>query len=60
MKTLKVKRCDLGFGITDGKKWFAYAYPTQEQAEKILPCFITENEININISYSHPICKSRE
>lgn len=30
---IKVERCKGGFGITDGKKWFAYIYPTEDAAK---------------------------
>lgn len=44
-----------GYGITDGKKWFAYAYPTQEKADGMLKHFSDADIIRVNIAHPSPI-----
>lgn len=57
---LQVKETKVGrhtvnaFGITDGKKWFFYAYSTKESADALLPHFDTEIKIRVNISHPMP------
>ena len=52
-----VKKCRLGWGLTDGEKWFFYAYPTQEAAEGIKASFDAGDSITheVNISYPEPL-----
>jgi hypothetical protein len=60
---LKIKQCkvggQVGFGITDGKKWFAYAYVERSRAEsvliKILATNPTPQSIKVNVTYSEPL-----
>lgn len=60
---LKVKPCEViekgtkfrGFGITDGKKWFIYAYTTKEKAEALLPSFDFPGRVGVNIAFSAPL-----
>ena len=55
---IRVKGCKVkglsAYGITDGKKWFFYAYKTKERAEKMLPIFTTEEVIRVNIAHDNP------
>lgn len=44
------------WGITDGEWWFAYAYGTQEEAERI--CKILNDDpdrIHVNVHYPAPL-----
>lgn len=43
------------WGITDGKKWFFYGYPSEERASAMLPSFSTPTHVRINISYDAPM-----
>lgn len=55
MDKLFVKQCRLGFGITNGKKWFFYAYPTIAVAEGIMRKFTTQQHIDVNVSHAEPL-----
>lgn len=46
------------YGVTDGGKWFAYAYTTKEAAEELLACLGTALEREVNVGYSQPFIKS--
>ena len=52
-----VKQCKVlgvpSFGITDGKKWFFYAYPSEDVAVRVA-CKITPDKVATNISYYEP------
>lgn len=48
---LSVKKTVGGYGITDGRKWFAYIYPTAERAESVRLTFTEEIHVKVNISY---------
>lgn len=56
---LKIRTCNVqgrsAFGITNGKMWFAYAYRTSEQAEKIVANLDTPGKIRVNISRPAPL-----
>lgn len=54
-KPLHVKKTTLGYGITDGKLWFAYAYTKEETATAMLSSFTTPERIRTNISYAAPL-----
>ena len=56
---LHVKSCSVGgkkaWGITDGKKWFFYAYETKDWAEAMARHFKTPELIRVNINVSQPV-----
>jgi GH35 family endo-1,4-beta-xylanase len=46
------------WGITDGKLWFAYAYPKFEDAQEVVCRFTREkikDLIKVNLAYPAPI-----
>lgn len=46
------------FGITTGKRWFAYTYPSQAKAQSMLDLAITsldKEAILVCIRYSYPL-----
>ncbi len=54
METIRVKQCVVDgkkvFGLTNGKKWFFYAYTTKERAEGMIQHFTAPKVIEVNIS----------
>ncbi len=42
------------FGITDGKKWFFYAYLTKAEAEGVM-AKITPDKVSVNIAHPAPL-----
>src|SRR5271154_4893894 len=54
-KKLRVEPFSDHFGITDGDKWFFYAYPSFEEAASMLKHFEDPEKIRVNISYSNPV-----
>lgn len=63
-KVIRVKEYTLDgkktWGITDGKKWFFYAYSTKERAEVMLEHFNSPSVIEVNISQPQPFKLARE
>ena len=56
IKTITVQRCKLGYGLTDGKKWFFYAYHSQEAAQSVLnKVEWDDTAIRVNICYREPL-----
>ncbi len=55
---LKVKQCKVNgknvYGLTNGKKWFYYAYISKDQAESMLVHFVTEMDYTVNICHQQP------
>jgi hypothetical protein len=60
---LKIKECkvggQVGFGVTDGKKWFSFAYTEKYRAESVLVKILannpTQESIKVNIDRPEPI-----
>jgi hypothetical protein len=57
-KPVRVKPCTVGgrkaFGLTDGKKWFFYAYETRAAATSMLRHFTEPKVVEVNISQPQP------
>ena len=55
---IKVQECEIrgkrAYGITDGKKWWFYAFPTLEEATSMLAHFNTPIRGGVNISFTAP------
>lgn len=53
-KVISVKQCvvegSVGYGLTDGKNWFFYAYRTKNRAQGMIQHFDTPESIEVNIS----------
>ena len=50
-----VHRSKSAWGITDGKKWFFYAYETQAEAEAVMAKFTTPDHVRVNIAHRAPV-----
>ena len=57
---MKVKQITVdnkvAYGITDGKKWFFYAYKNKSKAEEILNDSSIKNQLVFNVAYPKPLC----
>ncbi len=54
---LKVKAYKNGFGITDGKKWFASYYQSKDIAQKVMSNINNQPDhiVGMNVSRAEPI-----
>lgn len=56
---MKIQKHRVGFGITDGKKWFLYAYVSKETAQNVLKRILSNQMatmcLTLNISYPEPL-----
>lgn len=44
------------FGITNGKKWVAYCYPTEKQAKKVFDkAKLYPKALDQQLAYNHPV-----
>ena len=60
MTKLIIKACTTkkeipAWGITDGKRWFFYAYTTKLRAEQVSERFANQAQVDANISYPEPV-----
>ena len=53
--SIEVKKHSLGYGITDGEKWFYYAYENREKALEVMVRILLRGFIRVNISYPEPM-----